>query len=74
MTESAQAVSAVGNDDEAASTKPRSSRVKPDDRAIAVVVAPSLDEPAPPPIQLDAPEWYLNRELTWLAFNRRVLH
>jgi polyphosphate kinase len=24
-------------------------------------------------IDLDAPEWYLNRELTWLEFNRRIL-
>ena len=25
------------------------------------------------PIDLTAPEWYLNRELTWLEFNKRVL-
>ncbi|MER2527336.1 MAG: polyphosphate kinase 1 [Candidatus Competibacter denitrificans] len=29
--------------------------------------------PPEPEIDLDAAEWYLNRELTWLAFNRRVL-
>jgi polyphosphate kinase len=30
--------------------------------------------PPEPAVDLDAPDLYLNRELTWLAFNRRVLH
>jgi len=30
--------------------------------------------PVPPSFDLDSHEWYLNRELTWLAFNQRVLH
>jgi len=28
----------------------------------------------PPAIDLDAAEWYLNRELTWLEFNRRIFY
>ena len=27
-----------------------------------------------PPFDLQSSEWYLNRELTWLEFNKRVLH
>lgn len=29
---------------------------------------------SPATFDLNAPEWYLNRELTWLEFNKRVLH
>ncbi len=28
----------------------------------------------PPAFDLNSSEWYLNRELTWLEFNKRVLH
>jgi len=36
----------------------------------------SLHAPEAPdaPPDLSLPEWYLNRELSWLEFNRRVLH
>ena len=34
----------------------------------------STEPPVSGPIDLDSPELYLNRELTWLQFNRRVLH
>jgi len=43
-----------------------------DNRMMSAEVAESLAA-AGPRFDLDSPEWYLNRELTWLEFNRRVL-
>lgn len=43
-----------------------------DDNSVAPE-APSPEIP-PPAFDLRSSEWYLNRELTWLEFNRRVLH
>ncbi len=40
----------------------------------AVTTPESGAEAAPPTQDLDDPSLYLNRELTWLSFNRRVLH
>ena len=33
-----------------------------------------VESGAPEPVDLNDPSLYLNRELTWLEFNRRVLH
>ena len=32
------------------------------------------NQKAPNSFDLQSSEWYLNRELTWLEFNKRVLH
>lgn len=43
-------------------------------RQLEVPKEPRKAREAAPPDPLDAPDLYLNRELTWLAFNSRVLH
>ena len=66
MTESTES---VAHDIEAVENKPRAGRrEKRDELAVIELVEP------PPVIDPNASEWYLNRELTWLAFNQRVLH
>ena len=71
MIEQAEVVSGGTEAVEVAeATKPRAGRGRQPDAAVAEVPAP----PAEPVLDLEAREWYLNRELTWLVFNRRVLH
>ena len=54
----------------AAQTPEAPTRLLPRARAGVPFPVPEIEgEP-----DLSAPEFYLNRELTWLAFNRRVLH
>ena len=67
MTESTES---VVHDVETVESKPRTRRERHDEQ----ITVGEGAAPSPPAIDPDAPEWYLNRELTWLAFNQRVLH
>ena len=51
-----------------------SSSVTTVDAILPDPVGTASEAPAPAAFDLDDPDLYLNRELTWLGFNQRVLH
>ena len=55
-----------------AAKKPAGGRSAKKKTAVSPAAATGIE--APPQFDLGDSEWYLNRELTWLEFNQRVLH
>ena len=69
MTESAESPVSVVQNVETEESPLNGRHEKNEEVVSEAVIVPPL-----PLFDLSAPEWYLNRELTWLAFNQRVLH
>ena len=58
----------------AVSAKPVKAKKTKTSKIIDSVEPEPKPTPAAPRFDLHESQWYLNRELTWLSFNRRVLH
>jgi len=69
-----QAVSTTENAEESTAVPAKAVGRRAAKKKVAVPAATAVDGEAAPHFDLSDSEWYLNRELTWLAFNQRVLH